>query len=246
MARNDYIPTRDAEFDGWLGNLTSYVAAHTIGPKATAEDTADWPNIPTATVTALVAAYDAWHLAFLDTRAAHTKPQTEKKNEKRKDAEALLRPFVAQYLRFPPVTNEDRTAMNIRNHDTKPTPTPRPLNQATAKHRPLGDHLIELVIEIVGAPLTDANASDYGFRIYWGIMPTGGASKDDALSKHRYLMAPPENGDDLPFSRFTRKKKEVFDFDEKDRGKRVYFDIRLENAKGEPGPWGPIVDTIIP
>jgi hypothetical protein len=179
-------------------------------------------------------------------RGGHTPAQTDTKNKARKAAEALLRPFVNQYLRFLPVTDQDRIAMHIPNRDTKPTPTPRPKNQATAKHRPLGDHLIELVIDIVGELVPDAKPSDYGFRIYWGIMPSGGASKDEAVSKNRYLMAPPKDGDDLPHSLFTRKKREIFNFLEEDRGKRVYFDIRLENAKGEPGPWGPIVDTIIP
>jgi hypothetical protein len=49
-----------------------------------------------------------------------TPVDTEAKN----DAKEEIRPFVNQYLRFPPVTDEDRTAMNIPNHDTKPTPVP--------------------------------------------------------------------------------------------------------------------------
>ncbi|MDR0639608.1 MAG: hypothetical protein LBG27_12035 [Spirochaetaceae bacterium] len=31
-----------------------------------------------------------------------------------------------RYLRYPPVTDEDRTAMAIPNHDTHPMPVPRP------------------------------------------------------------------------------------------------------------------------
>ena len=29
-------------------------------------------------------------------------------------------------------------------------------------------------------------------------------------------------------------------------GKTVYFCVRYENAKGEPGPWGPIFSAVIP
>jgi hypothetical protein len=40
--------------------------------------------------------------------------------------------------------------------------------------------------------------------------------------------------------------RELFDFDKADRGKTVSFCIRLENAKGAAGPWGPLLSTIIP
>ncbi|MDR1126908.1 MAG: hypothetical protein LBL06_02145 [Treponema sp.] len=35
---------------------------------------------------------------------------------------AMFRPFATQYLRFPPVANEDRTVMSISNYDDKPPP----------------------------------------------------------------------------------------------------------------------------
>jgi hypothetical protein len=54
------------------------------------------------------------------------------------------------------------------------------------------------------------------------------------------------SGEELPHSRFTRRKKELFDFPQEDRGKTIYFCVRYENAKGEPGPWGPIFSAVIP
>ncbi|MDR0642051.1 MAG: hypothetical protein LBG07_06300, partial [Treponema sp.] len=56
----------------------------------------------------------------------------------------------------------------------------------------------------------------------------------------------PLDGDDLPHSVFTRKKKYRFDFLEEDRGKTVYFCLRYENSKGEVGPWGSVIQAIIP
>ena len=38
----------------------------------------------------------------------------------------VIQPFVNRCLRYPPVTDEDRTAMGILNHDSHPTPVPRP------------------------------------------------------------------------------------------------------------------------
>jgi hypothetical protein len=54
----------------------------------------------------------------------------------------------------------------------------------------------------------------------------------------RQQIEPRLTGDDLPHSRFTRRQKELFDFPADDSGKTVYFCVRFENAKGEPGPWG--------
>jgi hypothetical protein len=150
-----------------------------------------------------------------------------------------------RYFFVPPLTDTDLISLGLKPR-SGPSDTPPPENQATAKHRPLGDHLLELVLEIVGDLVKDAKASDYGFRIYWGIMPAGGASVDAAVGAKRELMKAPAGGEELPFSKFTRKKKEIFDFAEADRGKTVYFCIRLENAKGDPGPWGPLLNTVIP
>jgi hypothetical protein len=59
-------------------------------------------------------------------------------------------------------------------------------------------------------------------------------------------MRIPKGGEDLPFSKFTRRKKELMDFAQEDSGKTAYFCIRYENAKGEPGHWGPMFNAVIP
>jgi hypothetical protein len=55
---------------------------------------------------------------------------TEAKNETRTAAEAFVQPFMAQYLKFDPVTNEDRTAMRLHNRDTVHTAIPVPATRA--------------------------------------------------------------------------------------------------------------------
>jgi hypothetical protein len=42
------------------------------------------------------------------------------------------------------------------------------------------------VIEVVGDMVTDTMASDYGFRMYWGIMPAGGASVEAATGRYKF------------------------------------------------------------
>jgi hypothetical protein len=46
--------------------------------------------------------------------------------------------------------------------------------------------------------------------------------------------------------RFTRRKKELVDFDAAESGMTAYFCARYENQKGERGSWGTVVSAIIP
>lgn len=66
------------------------------------------------------------------------------------------------------------------------------------------------------------------------------------MGPKRELIKPPVNGKELPHSRFTSRKKERIDFNQKNNGKTVYFCIQYENSKGEQGPWGPIFSSVIP
>ena len=117
---NHYIPSRDADFDTWFNNLVEYVLARVLA------GTPVWPHIPAAEAEALANAYTAWHTAYVSTQKPHTAVDTEAKNDAKKAALKVIRPFVNRYLRYPPVTDEDRTAMAIPNHDTHPTPVPPP------------------------------------------------------------------------------------------------------------------------
>ena len=102
-----------------------------------------------------------------------------------------------------------------------------------------GVHLIELTrIRAIKTLENDAR-SDYGGRIYWGIL-----GEEAPHDKFR-LSAPPVTGGDLPHSVFTRKKKHIFDFSG-DSGKTAWFCLRFENAKGASGPFGPLFSAVIP
>jgi hypothetical protein len=81
--------------------------------------------------------------------------------------------------------------------------------------------------------------SDYGVRIYYGL--TGEASEDFPFR----LSGPLKTAKKLPYSVFTRKQKERFDF-EGESGNTVYFCLRYENAKGDAGPFGPVLSAVIP
>jgi hypothetical protein len=89
-------------------------------------------------------------------------------------------------------------------------------------------------------------ASDYGYAVYVGIMPPGGATLEQAASDKHYLMKVPADGKPLRHYRFTRRKKEKILFDAEDGGMTAYVCCRYENRKGEAGNWGPVASIIIP
>jgi hypothetical protein len=163
-----------------------------------------------------------------------------------KALEAKLRFFKDRFYRIPPMSIGDWAALGLRIKDTTPTPTPPPLSQAEADITRPGVHLLELHLRQISGSPPDPDRADDGFRTYWGVLPPGGATVDAAVGAKRELLKAPLSGEDLPHSRFTRRKKERFDFPAEDSGKTAYFCVRYENAKGEPGPWGPLFSSVIP
>jgi hypothetical protein len=80
-------------------------------------------------------------------------------------------------------------------------------------------------------------ASDYGYAIYVGSMPPGGATLEQAASDKHYLMKIPADGKSLQHYRFTRRKRKNIFFDAGDGGVTAYVCCHYENRKGEAGRW---------
>ncbi|MDR2740215.1 MAG: hypothetical protein LBB68_10360, partial [Treponema sp.] len=113
---SDYIPRKDAAFDTWFSVMYQYVSQTCAGsPPA-------WTHIPQAALSTLGELHTAWKTAYGATFGPHTKVDTEAKNDAKKAAIVAVRPFVNQFLRYPPVTDEDRTAMGIPNHKSTHSP----------------------------------------------------------------------------------------------------------------------------
>jgi hypothetical protein len=159
---------------------------------------------------------------------------------------AKMRFIKSRYFLSPPLTEADIISLELKPKDTTHTPVPPPTAQAEADITRPGVHLLELYLRPVSGSPPDPHRSDYGYRIYYGVLPPGGASVELATGAKRELLKAPASGDELPHSKFTRRKKELFDFAQEDSGKTAYFCIRYENAKGESGPWGPMFSSIIP
>jgi hypothetical protein len=151
---------------------------------------------------------------------------------------AYMRDAKDRHFKIPPLTDADFTSLGLRLRDNIKTPVPAPTSQPEGIIVYPGVGLVRITkIQMAGGKLD--RRSDYGVRIYYGVLAAPAAHDKFRLS------APPKTGDDLPHSVFTRKKSHLFDF-AGDSGNAVYFCMRYENSKGEAGPWGPVMETHIP
>ena len=220
----DFVPSRDAEFDGWLANLTGYVEAKTTG------ESPAWTHIPAAKVTDLKQHTADWRAAHAKTLGPHTSVDTEAKNDARKAAEAFARQFVAQFLKFDPVTNEDRTAMNLHNRDTTHSPIGKPATRALITGlKGLGGFRTEIRFQDEATP--GSHAVPYGMNGCL-LSYTVGAEKamNYALLKETQLMT------HSPFTLSLGPEAE---------GKFLSCATRWQSERGELGPWGEIQHIVV-
>jgi len=231
MAR-DYIPSNHEHFNRWFKNIRDYVIK-------TKKTNPEWHHIPEAAVKGLTAAYKDWFKHYRPTLTPHTPDKTAARNEARRRAEHVLRPFVQRYLKWPPVTDADRANMELLIRDTTPTQTGAPKAQAGGDLVFPGVHMVE-VRNIRPVGLADDKKRDkYGVRIHYGILsPTGEPGKWRISSE-------PRTGEDLPHSLLTRRKKHLFNFDG-ESANWIFICLCYENTKGERGPFGSILKAAIP
>jgi hypothetical protein len=159
----------------------------------------------------------------------------------------IMRFFRDRYFKIPPLTDEDWAALGFRRKDPHPTPTPPPTGvPALSLSYPGGPHLLQAHLgPMVGTETLDTG-SDYGYAVYLGIMPQGGATLEQAASTKHYLMTAPADGEGLQHYRFTRRQKEMISFTGTEAGMTVFACARYENRKGQTGKWGPVTSAVIP
>jgi hypothetical protein len=221
---NSYIPAKDAEFDPWFRNLCEYVTQKTTtGP-------VPWTHIPPDEVAKLNNAYTVWHTAYEKVLKPHSPVETEGKNDARKAAEEVIRPFKRRYLDDPPVTNEDRVAMGLPIQDPTHTPDKKPETIPEAETdssviRQLGIHFKDW-----GAKTRAKPHGVHGAEIRWNIQD----------------QPPVDIEQELVHSDFDTASPFTLVFGEADRGKRVYFALRWESVTNLKGGWSEVYSAIIP
>jgi hypothetical protein len=150
----DPVPGGDAEFDGWLTNQVNYV--NTMVTAGT------WTHIPADKVTALNKHQTDWHTAYVKIQGPHTNVDTEAKNEAHQAAEHFIRQFFQQYLKFDPVTNQDRLAMGWPIYDPTHSPIGVSKTRPILTLRVLGGFAVEIRFQDEATP--DSTAIPYGMN----------------------------------------------------------------------------------
>ncbi|GHV81282.1 hypothetical protein AGMMS49944_30730 [Spirochaetia bacterium] len=151
------------------------------------------------------------------------------------------------HFQSPPRTAEELAMVELAvRKDAEPVEVS--LNQVIMSSKPLADHLLRILMKLTSIRGQERPASNYGKMIFAGIEDPNAAA--GAVSRYgKYLSGPPLSDVDFSWSVFTRKSTLDLDFDEKDRGKKVWFIARLEIAKGGvdgKDGLGPLFWTIIP
>ena len=221
MSGKQYIPANDAQFITWAENMAEIAA----------ERCEEWSVSPPDDIIGnTLADFKAKYAKFMNPNRG--KIDTLEKNEARKVAEKACRTYVQGFLaRNPKIADVDRERMGITVYDTIPTSVGNPVGLVTATVKYPNEGALELSIKHVEGSPFDARAN-YGVKIRYGVFAVGEAAATDV--------------NQLADSLFTRKKKELFTFDRKDRQKTACFCLRYENSKGQAGQWGGVVSAIIP
>jgi hypothetical protein len=134
-----------------------------------------------------------------------------------------------RYLYVPPLTDADLVSLDLKIPDTHPTPSGPPTAQVTVETYLVGRH--ELGVKIIYVTASPNDPANKGCRIWYSMTGPG--------------ETPPANPDELRKSFYTKRKKDIIEFDFGDSGKTAFFAVQLEND-GKKGPWGPMVSALIP
>jgi hypothetical protein len=164
-----------------------------------------------------------------------------------KELEAKARFMKKHYFLMPPLTPPDfvRLLLAVPKGSRSPVGLPegQPLLVATYTG---GPHVLAVrFTQLPGVEPPDRR-SDYGYALYSGLMPPGGATLEQAAGPQHYLMKEPLSGEELLYCLFSRRKKVLVSFEGCQAGMTVFFCARYENQSGAVGTWGPVVRIIVP
>jgi hypothetical protein len=217
----DYIPSNDAEFDIWQGNLIEVASAN-----------AESWGIPADTVTAAKAKQTTWVSAFAKASNKQNRTQADviAKNEAEEDYVKTLRALVQQWLaRNPKVSDADRVRMDIPVRKSTNTPVPPP------ESFPVGtvDFSVRLqhTISFFDQASAHSNAKPEGVSGCEVYLKVDG----DA----------PKSVDEMNFQGTCSASPFVLKFDAAKAGKTAYYWLRWVNRKGEAGPWSTTISAMV-
>jgi hypothetical protein len=163
---------------------------------------------------------------------------------------AKMRFIKSHYFLTPPLTDADMVSLELKPKDMIHTPVPAPVNQPGIEINKWAPHT--LGFRRFTATDLGGGEADYGIRVYYALVEIGAIATTEKTSATRLtaevyiISAPPQTPADLPNSFFTRRYNDLLELPPEASGKTCYLAARFENSKGQSGPWGTIIQAIIP
>ena len=230
MSAADYIPRPDADFDAWAASFMDYAAKHqaALGLRdATLEELHLLQKNWDTDYEAAVAARAAWRAA------------AAAKQNRRASFVAALRRVAAQLRGTPEVTDAQRAALGLNVADeiasTIGPPPTAPLASVDASQRL--QHGLSVSDE--RTPTRRAKpVGVFGVELRVALRPAGQPAPTD-LDAYLFVGV------------FTRSPATlIYDgtapgLPATAGGQTAHYQLRWLNAKGQPGPWGPIVSATV-
>jgi hypothetical protein len=188
-------------------------------------------NIPVQALTGLVShrADAATALETAKNETTRTPVATAQCKEAFDALIGFMRDFKRRYFLSPPLLDSDLVSLGLKPHDDHPTPSGVPTAQVTVETYLVGRH--ELGIRLIYVDGNPKDKENKGYRIWYSVVASG--------------EMPPASPGELRNSFYTKRKKDVIEFDFGDSGKTAYFAVQIEN-EGKKGPWGPVASAVIP
>ena len=151
-----------------------------------------------------------------------------RKNESRMELRKNLRSFISVYLDYhPDMTPELRAAMGLNQRDPMRSRAQRPDTRPKIEVNP-GIRRITLRYRDEKSGKRAKPKGVRGINYHWAVL--------DEI---------PESPESLTMVNSKSSGPLVLEFDEKERGQKLYVSARWENSLGETGPWSDIVNTYI-
>jgi hypothetical protein len=218
--RKNYIPSKEADFIVWLGNLIAVCKLHIT----------DW-NLLETVLTELETLYTRIKELHENAKSvSFTKGDMQEKNAKKKEARKMVAIFVRNNLQNNyAMTDEGRTALGIPIHDSTHSPQSEPKTIPVVETETPQPRVIRIKFRAENAERWGKSDDAHGLECKWVLSDTA-----------------PTHIDDLIYSEFATSSPMELVFDESDRGKKIYFAVRWENGTAKKGRWSDIMSAIIP
>jgi hypothetical protein len=209
---SNYLPNRDAEFDTWLNNFQTLIAANPTNYGLVAGD-----------ATAITAAYNGWHTAYLaavnPTTRTHANVST--KNTQKANASSVVRGYGATIRANRAVSDALKINLGLHVRDSEPTPVPPPSTVPVLAVIGMRQGMQEVRVTDESTPGSRARpVGSAGMILFRAIDETAVTNPAQAQ-----------------FLAFTGKTDFTCEYDPADNGKTATYFARWTNAKGEMGPW---------